>query len=424
MNRNIKKKLFKQIKSFEIKEVHKHPYMIPLVALLILSITSTGLFVYFTTTTVLPRDTHVVIISSDHKRQTIPTRAITVGDFLKRINVQLRPGDVVEPATSTDIVEDNFRVNVYRARPVMIVDGGHKMQSFSAATTARSVAEQAGVKVFPEDKLMSQPTTDFLRDGSIGEQILIDRATLTNLNLYGTAVEIRTHAKTVKELLVEKHITLGSGDTVTPAPSTVLAQHTQVFVTRFGTQIVTQEESIPMTVETVEDGSLSFGTVAVRQQGSPGKKVVTYQLELTNGKETGRQKIQEVVSVTPVTQITARGRAVDIPEDKTSIMAAAGISSSDYAFVSYIISRESGWCPSKWQGESGFCPSYFEAKYPINSGVGYGLCQSTPAGKMASAGSDWQTNPVTQLRWCSGYANGRYGSWAAAYEHWAAYHNW
>ena len=43
---------------------------------------------------------------------------------------------------------------------------------------------------------------------------------------------------------------------------------------------------------------------------------------------------------------------------------------------------------------------------------------------MASAGSDWATNPVTQLRWCNGYAQDRYGSWAAAYNHWLAYRNW
>jgi hypothetical protein len=37
---------------------------------------------------------------------------------------------------------------------------------------------------------------------------------------------------------------------------------------------------------------------------------------------------------------------------------------------------------------------------------------------MASAGSDWRTNPVTQLRWCDGYATGRYGSWSGAYSFW------
>jgi len=42
---------------------------------------------------------------------------------------------------------------------------------------------------------------------------------------------------------------------------------------------------------------------------------------------------------------------------------------------------------------------------------------------MATAGADWATNPITQLRWCSGYAS-RYGGWAGSYNHWLAYHSW
>ncbi|WGD38430.1 transglycosylase SLT domain-containing protein [Lysinibacter sp. HNR] len=40
----------------------------------------------------------------------------------------------------------------------------------------------------------------------------------------------------------------------------------------------------------------------------------------------------------------------------------------------------------------------------------YGIPQSLPGSKMASAGADWQTNPDTQIRWGLGYIQGRYGS--------------
>lgn len=40
----------------------------------------------------------------------------------------------------------------------------------------------------------------------------------------------------------------------------------------------------------------------------------------------------------------------------------------------------------------------------------YGLPQALPGHKMASAGADWRTNPLTQLRWMRGYTRGRYGS--------------
>ncbi|GAC1391532.1 MAG: hypothetical protein NVSMB46_04400 [Candidatus Saccharimonadales bacterium] len=125
-----------------------------------------------------------------------------------------------------------------------------------------------------------------------------------------------------------------------------------------------------------------------------------------------------------VTQIVARGKAIDIRDDKTSVMAAAGISPGDFAYVNYIVSRESGWCATKWQGEYGGCPNDYEALHSSGSSYGYGLCQSTPAGKMANAGADWATNPVTQMRWCSGYANSAYGGWGGAYSHWMSHGNW
>lgn len=94
--------------------------------------------------------------------------------------------------------------------------------------------------------------------------------------------------------------------------------------------------------------------------------------------------------------------------DKEAIMSAAGISSSDYQYVDYIISKESGWRST--------------AANPMSSA--YGLCQSLPGSKMASAGSDWQTNAVTQMKWCNGYATSRYGSWAGAYNFWISNHWW
>lgn len=93
---------------------------------------------------------------------------------------------------------------------------------------------------------------------------------------------------------------------------------------------------------------------------------------------------------------------------KADWMRAAGISDSDFGYVDYIISHESGW-------------NYHAVN--LSSGA-YGLPQSLPAGKLASAGADWRDNPVTQLRWAHNYAVGRYGSWEAAYHFWTVNHWW
>ncbi|HKU18800.1 MAG TPA: G5 domain-containing protein [Candidatus Saccharimonadales bacterium] len=408
-----------------LKRVSRHPaFTIPLITcgLLVLLTLAIVLLLNGGSPKLQSTDTHIVIITHDHKEQTLPTRANTVGEVLKRADITLGQGDVVEPDASTQIVTDNFRINVYRAVPVTIVDGATKTFAYSAATTPRSIVQQAGIQVYPEDNLSLLPTDNFLTEGSIGERVVINRATPVNVNIYGTPVTMRTHVTTVGALMTERGLKLQKDDSLQPSSNTTITPNMQVFILRKGTTIVTQTVGITHDTQIIEDDSLTFGTTAVRQQGSDGQKLVTYQVQLVNGKEVSRKEIQEVVTMQPVTEIIARGKAVQIPSDKQAVMAAAGISSGDYAYVDYIVSHESGWCPTKLQGQAGYCPPYAPASIP--SYLGYGLGQATPGSKMASFGGDWQTNPVTQLRWATSYAVGRYGSWAAAYDHWSNYHNW
>lgn len=85
-------------------------------------------------------------------------------------------------------------------------------------------------------------------------------------------------------------------------------------------------------------------------------------------------------------------------------MAAAGIAQSDWQYVDYIVSRESGWNPNATNSSSGAC----------------GLVQALPCSKVPGNGYD----PVDNLRWATGYATGRYGSWAGAYNFWVNNHWW
>lgn len=423
MKKKIKKKLL-AVKKSTLKKVRflsRHPFMLPVSVFIVIFFVGLALYVSFGGQTVGSTDKHVVQIFYDDHKQTVPTRAKTVGDLLTRLDVKVGPKDVVEPSVDTPIVEDNFMINVYRSHLITIIDGNDHTVTSSASFSDRSVAAQAGVKTYPEDKIVRAPAENFLTDG-IGEKITIDRAMPVHLNLYGTDLLVRTHTKTVKELLSEKNIVVAKDDTLSVGQSAVLTPNMQVFISRIGTQISTEDQPIAPTTQTVEDPNLSFGTTVTRQTGVPGKRSITYQISLTNGQESSRTEIQDVVVQDAVPTIIARGQAVSIPNDKTGLLSAAGINASDYGYVNYIVSRESGWCATKMQGQIGYCPGYAPNSFP--SGLGYGLCQSTPATKMASAGADWASNPVTQLKWCSGYAAGRYGGWAGAYQHWLANSNW
>ena len=65
-----------------------------------------------------------------------------------------------------------------------------------------------------------------------------------------------------------------------------------------------------------------------------------------------------------------------------------------------------------WTRESGWRMVWNTA----GSGA-YGIPQSLPASKMASAGADYMTSPATQVRWGLGYIAGRYGTPCGAWAH-------
>lgn len=86
--------------------------------------------------------------------------------------------------------------------------------------------------------------------------------------------------------------------------------------------------------------------------------------------------------------------------------AAKAIFGSQYSCAASLVSHESGWNVRATNPSSG----------------AYGLPQALPGSKMASAGSDWQTNPVTQLRWMKSYVDSRYGGACSAWSFWTSHH--
>lgn len=60
--------------------------------------------------------------------------------------------------------------------------------------------------------------------------------------------------------------------------------------------------------------------------------------------------------------------------------------------------KESGW---RWWADNPYSDAY-------------GIPQANPGKKMRSAGSDWKTNPRTQIRWGLKYIKGRYKTPCAA----------
>ena len=100
----------------------------------------------------------------------------------------------------------------------------------------------------------------------------------------------------------------------------------------------------------------------------------------------------------------AVSRTEDISDDDPRDVARALL--SDFGFGQ----DQFGCLDSLYNSESGW---RVNADNPSSSA--YGIPQALPGSKMSSAGADWATNPVTQIRWGLGYIQDRYGSPCSAW---------
>lgn len=393
----------------------RHPFLLPVAVFFVVVFFGMGMFVTVGATDGGAKDSRIVNLYVDGEQQTLSTRAKTVGELLQRLQVQLIDEDIVEPARDEVILEDNTQINVYRARPVEIIEGSRKLTVLTAQRAPRLVAAKAGIELLPEDDAYFGRVDESLFESSASEQLIIDRSVEVQLNIYGVITRHRTTGDTVAEVLEKEGISIQEGETIQPADlSTKITPGMLISVNKPGIKTLAITEPIAFVVDIVSDPNLETGKTELRTQGVNGEKAVIYEIIEEDGVEISRREIQTITTINPINEIRARGTklatlssSISVSDDKASLMAAAGIAESDYAYVDFIVSHESRWRPGAHNASSG----------------AYGLCQSLPASKMASAGADYLTNPVTQLRWCSGYSS-RYGGWQGAYNAWLAQGWW
>lgn len=294
-------------------------------------------------------DAHFVTIYDSGIEVTVKTSARTVAEVLERVEISVDDGDIVEPAADSEVLNDNYRINVYRARPVLVIDGVKQRYLMSASYDPEQIAEEAGFTVYDGDEIKVKDNQNFLEAGAL------------------STFEIE----------------------------------------RKGGRTITVEEAIPYNVETKPDFSMAKGETKLERAGEDGKKVTTYVVEFEDNVEVKRTLVGEEVAREPIAEVNLVGAKPSISPGQEVCAGwarEAGVSEADLEAAITLIYHESG-CRVDAANASG----------------AYGIPQALPGSKMASAGADWETNPVTQIRWMAGYVN-RYGGWQGAMAWWWEHH--
>jgi hypothetical protein len=169
------------------------------------------------------------------------------------------------------------------------------------------------------------------------------------------------------------------------------------------------------------DSSLAAASVAAPTQHTathesaaapaPVRRTVSVSRSSDRRAATDPTKAAALAAAAPA-QVQAIARTEDASDGDPKAIASAllgefGWDGSQFGCLDSLWTRESGW--------------NVHADNPSSSA--YGIPQALPGSKMASAGPNWESNPVTQIKWGLGYIQGRYGSPCNAWGH-SESHGW
>lgn len=240
------------------------------------------------------------------EERVILTDQPTVGAALESVGIEVGSNDTIEPGLDEPLLAGSYSVNIYRARPVVIVDGTTRSKVVTPYQTAQQIAQDAELKLYDEDITKVDRTDDLVGDGA-ALRLTIDRATPFTFVLYGKRTDARTQAATVGEMLQQKGIVLEASDVLSVPKDTVISAGMNVELWRNGKQTLTEDVKIDFPVEKINDADKPVGYREVKTPGTPGKRTVTYEVVMKNGVEESRVEIQSITLEEPKKQIEVVG---------------------------------------------------------------------------------------------------------------------
>lgn len=137
-----------------------------------------------------------------------------------------------------------------------------------------------------------------------------------------------------------------------------------------------------------------------------------------------RREVADPTKAASLDGVTAVSKAIGGVEKVAPKVEKTVVPTGDPQSIAKAMLGDFGWgddqfgcLVSLWNKESGWRTNAY------NPSGAYGIPQALPGSKMAAAGSDWRTNPATQIKWGLGYIQDSYGSPCSAWAHSQSF-NW
>lgn len=331
--------------------------LVTLISFILLSVLFITVHAYAASDTKPVVGKHLVTIHDADVTEGIMTTDSTLRQVFKDAGIPITDRDLVEPGLDTQLIAADYQVNVYRARPITIVDGNVHKRVMSPYRTGDQIATHAGMTLHEEDTTTMTPNRDIIASGA-GLTLTIDRATPFTLYLYGKKVAAYTQATTVGDMLDEKGVKLGpKDDTSKPLDTKVIAGMT-VKVWRNGVQTVTNKETIHFHVKKIQDNDKPVGYKKIQTPGKNGQKMVTYQVTMHNGETVKKKQIQSVVTKHATEQIEVIGTKPSFSGDFAAALAKLRSCEGGYTSVNNRASNPANWYYGAYQFDDGTWGGY------------------------------------------------------------------
>jgi uncharacterized protein YabE (DUF348 family) len=265
------------------------------------------------------QNAHLITIHDRGNTKVILSKASTIGNAIADAGIPIDKKDLVEPDVNQKLIATHYQVNIYRARPVLVIDGNIRQKVITPYQTPLQIAASVGIVVYPED-ITTISRVDDLISGA-GLQMTIKRATPFEFTLYGKTSTVRTQAATIGGMLSEKGIKLTKDDRVQPGLDTKIVFGLPVKVWREGKQTITTEEPINFEIEKIQDADQPVGYVNITTPGVPGARNVTYEIVVADGQEVSRTEIASLTTKQPQKQIEVVGAKLSFSGDFAAALA-------------------------------------------------------------------------------------------------------
>ena len=350
-------------------------------------------------------DAKSVALKVDGQQRTIHTSAGTVEGALKSAHIAVGPHDLVAPDEAARIANGS-QIVVSRGHLLHLNVNGASRDVWVNADSVDEALRQLG---YGPSELVSVSRSKRLDSGVTDLSITSPKHVVFKVD--HKVVPVISGGPTVAAAIKDAHLTVGAHDRLSAPRGSALRDGEVVTINRvrYGSSVA--QQAIPFDVVKQNDPNRPAGSSAVVQQGQNGVKQITYQLVYVDGKLTGRIPTSSVVVRQPVSERDAVGT------QQAPAPAYSGGGGSAQQIAANMVSAR-GWgndqfncLVSLWNKESGWRT---DAQNPSGA---YGIPQALPGSKMASAGSDWQTNAATQITWGLNYISGVYGTPCSAWAH-------